>query len=132
MYKHYCDFCEKETNWLYKYKGSDLCWACYNEECPKLVNIKRTKKFDVYIGRWNSAYKQQASKWRNPDKKAREKPPEIAKAEFQDYVRKSGLINSLGELDGKTLACYCCQCKSEFCSGACPCHGNWLIEMMEK
>ncbi len=90
----------------------------------KVVHCKRDK-YDVYIGR--------PSKWGNPFTHIKDKQ---TKAEFLVDTRKEAitkykewilnqphLLSSLGELEGKTLGCWC---------SPKPCHGDILIELINK
>ena len=79
----------------------------------------------VYIGRNMSVYVKGAnnSKWKNPfsaKKYGRDKCIDM----FKNYIEKDqNLMDSLKELDGKTLGCWC---KPEAC------HGDILIELLNK
>ena len=79
----------------------------------------------VYIGRNMSVYVKGAnnSKWKNPfssKKYGRDKCIEM----FKNYIEKDqNLMDSLKELDGKTLGCWC---KPEACLG------DILIELLNK
>jgi len=102
--------------------------------CPiTVVNIKYCPDFnpdknpnDVYIGRFHQSAKYgalPASKWANPfwitDDVNRETVIEL----YRDYiVNNPGLMNSLLELDGKRLGCWC---KPELC------HGDILAKLSE-
>jgi hypothetical protein len=88
----------------------------------KIVNLK-TEPYDVYIGR--------GSKWGCPFTVIKDRPTlakeivdskEEALAKYKEYVLNSPeLMESLDELDGKTLGCFC---KPE------PCHGDVLLELI--
>lgn len=94
----------------------------------RVVNIK-TVDFDennpdhVYIGRANKNYGLTGSKWANPfiiDKDGTR--DEVTKA-YREWVKhQPELMNSLEELRGKILFCWCCPEA---------CHGHVLIEMLE-
>ena len=87
-----------------------------------LVNLKN-EPYDVYIGR--------GSKWGCPYTIIKDRPTlakeivdskEEALAKYKEYVLASPeLMNSLDELEGKTLGCFC---KPE------PCHGDVLLELL--
>jgi hypothetical protein len=82
----------------------------------------------VYIGRNMSFYVKGAigSKWANPfsvKKYGRNKCIKM----FKKYILKNNsLLNSLDELDGKILGCWCKE-KSDI-----PCHGDVLVELLKK
>lgn len=88
----------------------------------RLVNLKHDS-YDVYIGR--------GSKWGCPYTIIKDRPTlakeivgskEEALAKYKEYVLNSPeLMDSLDELDGKVLGCFC---KPE------PCHGDVLLELI--
>jgi hypothetical protein len=90
----------------------------------RLVNIRK-EKCDVYIGR--------GSKWGNPfthitNKKTLAEHVVATRKEaidnYRDYLlSKPELLNSLEELRGKTLGCFC-KPKS--------CHGDIILELLSK
>jgi len=81
----------------------------------KVVHCKR-EPYDVYIGR--------GSKWGNPfpiGVKYGTREQVIVK--YRDWIlTQPGLLNSLHELEGKRLGCWC---------SPLPCHGDVLIELVE-
>lgn len=93
----------------------------------KVINIKKEKLSDypngLYIGRANKWLGLPESKWHNPFpmKKESDRPEVIRK--FRIYIlSREDLMNSLEELDGKVLGCYC---------NPRMCHGNVLLELLE-
>lgn len=88
----------------------------------RIVNLKH-ESYDVYIGR--------GSKWGCPFTIIKDRPTlakeivgskEEALSKYKEYVLNSPeLMESLDELDGKTLGCFC---KPE------PCHGDVLLELI--
>lgn len=90
----------------------------------KLVNMKY-EPYDVYIGR--------GSKWGCPFTIIKDRPTlakEIvdskkeALEKYREYVLSTPeLMNSLHELEGKVLGCFCKPDK---------CHGDVLLELLEK
>lgn len=80
---------------------------------------------DVYIGRYNSAYGFQASKWQNPDKTpitSDEIRMRVIEG-YESYLFSSGLINDIGELRSvKRLFCWCSPKR---------CHGDVLKKYIE-
>lgn len=81
--------------------------------------------YDVYIGR--------GSKWGCPFTIIKDRPTlakeiveskEEALAKYREYILSTPeLMNSLHELEGKTLGCFCKPDK---------CHGDVLLELLEK
>lgn len=81
---------------------------------PKVVNIKDSDQYDIYIGR--------PSKWGNPyshkdgtlaEFKTGSRKEAIAK--YEEYLlNNEDLMNSLHELKGKNLGCWC---KPKGCHG---------------
>lgn len=94
------------------------------DSMTRVVHLKKDS-YDVYIGR--------PSKWGNPfthikDKKTKAEfvveTSEIAIQKYREWIMtQPALLNSLHELKGKTLACWC---KPK------PCHGDVLVELIEK
>lgn len=90
----------------------------------RVVNMKH-EPFDVYIGR--------GSKWGNPFTHIKDKMTlathivetrEEAIESYREYILNNpDLMNSLDELEGKTLGCYC---KPESC------HGDIILELLSK
>lgn len=88
----------------------------------KVVHCKKSP-YDLYIGR--------GSKWGNdfswyPGTKAKHivKNREESISEYRKWIlTQPALLNSLHELAGKTLGCYC---------SPLDCHGNVLIELVNK
>jgi len=101
------------------------------EETTQVVNIKQCPDFnpkknpdDVYIGRFHACPRYgifQTSKWHNPFKHdTREKLIE----DYRKYiVSRPDLMDSLSELKGKRLGCWC---KPKAC------HGDVLVELMRE
>lgn len=88
----------------------------------RIVNMKN-EPYDVYIGR--------GSKWGCPFTTIKDRPTlakevvsskEEALAKYKEYVLASPeLMESLHELEGKTLGCFCKPDK---------CHGDVLLELL--
>ena len=105
----------------------------------KVVNIRKAElvksgykdfedwsksKDHVYIGRNMNVYVKGtlASKWKNPfpvKKYGLEKSLEL----YEEHIRKSGLVNEVCELKGKTLGCWCKPQK---------CHGDILVKLIKE
>jgi len=81
----------------------------------KVVNLK-VDKYDVYIGR--------GSKWGNPFVLLNEDDRKLVIEKYEKYIRgRKDLMDSLYELDGKVLGCYC---KPRAC------HGDVLIKLRKE
>ena len=82
----------------------------------KVVHCKK-EKYDIYIGR--------PSKWGNPFVIGKDGTREEVCQKYEEYIRKTPhLMDSLHELIGKTLGCWCSPKL---------CHGDILIKLvMEK
>jgi hypothetical protein len=90
----------------------------------KVVNLNK-EDYDVFIGR--------GSKWGNPFTHIKDKltlathiveTREEAIEKYREYILKNKeLMNSLDELDGKVLGCYCKPLS---------CHGDILLELISK
>lgn len=88
----------------------------------RVVNLNK-EPYDIYIGR--------GSKWGNPYTHIKDKETlavfvvatrEEAIAKYREYIQsKPDLMNSLHELEGKVLGCFC-KPKS--------CHGDILLELL--
>lgn len=77
---------------------------------------KYKESYDVYIGR--------GSKWGNPFVIGKDGNRVEVIEKYKDWiVKQPQLINSLHELDGKRLGCFCAPL---------PCHGDVLIELLKK
>ena len=80
----------------------------------KVVHCKKDK-YDVYIGR--------PTKWGNPFTIGKDGTREQVIEKYKEWVQhQSDLMNSLGELKGKVLGCWCKPKK---------CHGDILVELSE-
>ena len=82
-----------------------------------------SKKNTLYIGRNMSFYVKgaTASKWKNPfsvKKYGRKKCLEL----YEEYIKKSDLIDDLDELKGKELGCWCYPES---------CHGDILLKLLK-
>ena len=79
---------------------------------------------NLYIGRRNAYVKgAEDSKWKNPFPVDKSGGREECLRLYKEYIlTKKDLINSLHELEGKTLGCWC---KPDAC------HGDILIELFK-
>lgn len=85
-------------------------------------------KNNLYVGRSGrifingEVFAYSGSKWGNPYRLS-----DYSLAEslilYRKHIIDSGLINQIGELEGKTLGCYCNQKN--------PCHAKILVELFE-
>lgn len=81
----------------------------------KVVNCN-TESYDIYIGR--------PSKWGNPFKIGKDGTRKEVIEKYRDYILSNKeLMDSLHELEGKTLGCWC---KPKAC------HGDILVELVSK
>jgi len=78
----------------------------------RVVHCKK-ENYDIYIGR--------PSKWGNPFKDGTRK--QVIEKYRKYILSNKELLDSLGELEGKILGCWC-KPKS--------CHGDVLVELIEK
>ena len=82
----------------------------------KVVNIKSGDPYDIYIGR--------GSKWGNPFYIGKDGTREEVIEKYKNWIPfQHHLIRDLHELKDNTLGCYC---KPK------PCHGDVLVELIEK
>ena len=80
----------------------------------KIVHCKK-EPHDVYIGR--------PSKWGNPFVIGKDGTRKEVIQKYRDWiVKQPELMNSLGELSGKVLGCWC---------EGLPCHGDVLVELVK-
>jgi hypothetical protein len=94
----------------------------------RVVNIKGVD-FDasnpdhVYIGRANKNYEVAESKWANPFKIDEDNTRDEVIRAYREWIKhQPELLNSLEELRGKILFCWCCPEA---------CHGDVLVELLE-
>ncbi len=73
-----------------------------------IVNIRTGAPYDVYCGRANKYLNLPESKWHNPFPLKKESERAEVLRKFEEYLlTRQDLLDSLWELDGKTLACWC-------------------------
>jgi len=81
----------------------------------RVVHCKK-EKYDIYIGR--------PSKWGNPFTIGKDGTRKEVVEKYREWIEKQpNLMNSLDELKGKVLGCWCFP---KFC------HGDILIELIEE
>lgn len=86
------------------------------EDCTTIVVNIYTDEYDVYIGR--------GSKWGNPYVIGKDGNRKQVIEKYEEYIRnKPELLDSLYELVGKRLACFCFPKL---------CHGDILIKLMKE
>lgn len=87
-----------------------------------IVNIKTGEPYDLYIGRENKWLGLPCSKWCNPFPMKNESQREEVLTKFKEYLYANDeLMDSLEELDGLRLGCYCFPRR---------CHANILLEAL--
>lgn len=97
----------------------------------KVVRLKRengriTQNCDLYIGRrWKmGGWDLPQSKWANPFTIKKSGSADKAISSYREYLlSRKDLMNSLHELEGKTLGCWC---------KPAPCHGDVLVELVKQ
>jgi hypothetical protein len=81
----------------------------------RVVHCKK-ERYDIYIGR--------PSKWGNPFREGKDGTRKEVIDKYRKYILSNKeLMNSLHELEGKVLGCWC---KPKAC------HGDVLVELIEK
>jgi len=84
-------------------------------KAPIVVNM-REDGYEVYIGR--------PSKWGNPFVIGKDGSREEVIAKYREYIMtRKDLLDSLGELEGKRLGCFCAPLA---------CHGDVLVELVSQ
>jgi len=85
------------------------------DNVTRVVHCKK-EKYDIYIGR--------PSKWGNPFTIGKDGTRKEVVEKYREWIEKQpNLMNSLDELKGKVLGCWCFP---KFC------HGDILIELIEE
>lgn len=101
-----------------------------NIRLPRVVNVKLTPQFDIYIGRANKRYKLAASIWANPYPLPTNHTPEQRLkciADYREYLLSNpDLLSRVPELQGKVVGCWCKQPNADI-----PCHGDVLMELAD-
>lgn len=93
-------------------------------DIPKIVNLLKGESYDIYIGRENYHLNLPHSKWHNPFRLKNETGRPKCISDHMEYLENNEeLLNSLDELSGKIMGCYC---KEK------PCHGDNIIKMYKK
>ncbi len=89
----------------------------------KIKNLKNEPINGIYIGRKNSYYGLEESKWHNPIKLEKESDRGKVYDEYINYIKLNNdeLYNSLEELDNNNLFCYCSPKL---------CHAEALVELL--
>lgn len=100
-----------------------LCYRRFMASATVVHNLEAD--FDVYIGREVPEHGRPASKWGNPFMLAEDTEAERNRvlAIYRDWiVKQSELMDSLEELRGKRLGCWCAPKQ---------CHGDVLVELLD-
>ena len=100
----------------------------------RVVRIQRkggviVQNCDVYIGRecTMGGWTLSESKWHNPFTVRECGTVEKCVHKYREYIlNNTYLLNSLDELEGKTLGCWCKRKPSD------PCHGDVLVELLNE
>lgn len=93
----------------------------------RIVHCKK-EPYDVYIGRGRCPQTGKRSKWLNPFPIDENHSREDVVKMYKEWVQEQyHLMQSLHELKGKTLGCWC---KQEPDNDT-PCHGDVLKELVE-
>jgi hypothetical protein len=88
----------------------------------KVVHCQK-HPYDVYIGRENRAVGLLQSKWANPFKEGIDGTRDEVVEKYYEWVQKQpDLMESLHELKGKTLGCWCDANQN--------CHGKALVKLL--
>lgn len=77
----------------------------------RVVNVRK-ESCEVFIGR--------PSKWGNPFHIGQDGTRQEVIQKYRAWILKSGLLQEVHQLRGKTLGCYCAPL---------PCHGDVLLEL---
>lgn len=89
-----------------------------------VVNVKTGDPFDMFIGR--------PSKWGNPFVLGKDGPRKAVIAKYRKWLSTQGhLMNSIWELSGKRLGCYCwpSNCHGDVLAEYCNCDPHQLYGM---
>lgn len=93
----------------------------------KVLNVKKhpfNSEWGVYIGRENKTFNFQCSKWHNPFVCEDETMRDMVLDLYEKHIRNTPeLWNSLEELDGLNLYCWC---------SPKACHGDILIKLLNE
>lgn len=92
----------------------------------KVVHIRRNR-YDIYIGR--------GSIWGNPFKIGPDGDRAEVLRKYKDYLlRGEGrhLLQRIGELEGKTLGCFCAEAGGLTTTDETRCHGQLLLGLLER
>lgn len=91
----------------------------------KVVHVRR-EHYDVYIGR--------GSAWGNPYKIGRDGDRTEVLGKYKEYLlRGEGrpLLERIGELEEKTLGCFCAQAGGLSAREQTRCHGQLLLQILD-
>lgn len=89
----------------------------------KVVHCQK-HPYDVYIGRENRAVGLLQSKWANPFRTGIDGTRDQVIEKYRQWIlTQPELMDSLNELEGKTLGCWCDSTQN--------CHGRVLIDLLK-
>lgn len=101
-----------------------------DKDIPTLANINWDEDYTLYIGRVNRDLDLPESKWQNIHKIKKSSDRIIALQKHEvDLKNNKELLNSLHELAGHTLGCWCYSSKLQ--KGKL-CHGHTLIKLFKE
>lgn len=92
----------------------------------KVVHIRRDR-YDIYVGR--------GSIWGNPFKMGRDGDRREVLLRYKEYLLHGEgrhLLARLGELEGKTLGCFCANAGGLTTPDETRCHGQILLQLLER
>lgn len=90
-----------------------------------VINIKKSRDYDLYIGRKNSHYNLQQSKWANPFIIGKDGDRKEVVLKHRLWINSQPeLLRSLHEIKDKKLGCWCNWPDEE-------CHGGNLVELAD-
>jgi len=99
-------------------------------EQTRVVNVKTSARYTVYIGRANRRYRLRQSEWHNPFKIGQDGTREEVLAKYGAYLlARPELLAQIGGLRGQTLGCWCAPVGGF--QGQLLCHGQILAALAD-
>ena len=90
----------------------------------RVVNVKLEHDYDFYVGR--------LSRWGNPYVIGRDGTREEVIEKYREYILRSSLKESLTDLRGKSLACWCVSEIVDTVREKKECHAEILFELSNR